>query len=629
MSNCPNCDKKIDPSWKVCPYCGQTLSDSNQEVSDTVSIRSNIEQKGTDNSEQKVADSVIQRSQIRQDSTDSKEQNISDSVAVRSEINQQSSAEVDGGVVSTDHIQDTFDELRDVLSSTQGIQDSVINRSKIKQIQDITAEFQVKGIEWLVCDNNVCRETLSLPESQKNMANFDSVILTCPKCGTETPFNKAVENAHEILSSMKNSFGDIVAQLESGDVKDGRIRSYVFQKDVVDYMASKFINICHTIQPVVSTPYSFNHCTGNKSIEYGLDLPEYIEMIMSDSKLPNNPYVTELAGGEEDEREAYKQSLKLRAVAYLIWGFDNLYHLCKDVDSNDIEYPESANKLDEIATYFDASRKTCIEGSEKYPIEKFFDDLSEFSHSMSLFVTAQKLYTEYKFSPNMFENSKSKLNQLTDDDAFILDRTKHSTVFSNPGKRTLRKSVENKLRDSAEENSSIIDSWYSHISGIPNHVSDIAERYSSLMRDYIRSRKIVSYMRVGQASVITFGILFTLFYFAEVDLSAFCVMFVILGIIFLLMTGLASKNQKKCSQIRDDFNNIRHNEAENVKKDVDVRSFHSDSVVRQLTSPLEEHESFWDSDISRLTWVFGGEALYSQLNQLRIEPPPMETVRDS
>ncbi len=609
IEKCPNCKKSIEAEWKVCPFCEFNLS-SNQV---------------------KINDSVIQRSEIEQSTRGhGGNQSISDSVTVRSTITQESLTKVDRILGTADDTSKLFQDLQQ-LSSQQAIKDSVIHKSTINQIQKITATFVKRGFEYLICSNPKCTEALYLTENQTTISNLNSIKITCDKCGHITPYEEALSNAQKMLTSHRN----IISRIERGDFKDAKIRSYVYQRDVIDYLADKFLTISQFMEkPMVSTPYIPIEAIG-REIEYGLAHEEYIEIIMTVSKLPKNPYIMELAGNKQDEDEGERQSIKLRAVAKLLWGLISLEKVCSAVKNNEISYPLSSQKLEDAENYIITASSICYKARDKYPEESFFKDFGIFSESLANYVEGIRLYSHCYFLPELFEESRNNLLSLTDTESFKLDKTQLSAVFSDPGKDRIRKKAEIQFRDGAFENSEIIEKWRSELKSIPGFIEDTAENYKDIINDFISNKKSITKARVGQLCIgIPFIIYLLLALAGIIPLFVFetgiCITNLIVivglpGIIFFIGSSYINPRQQKCINLANQFENIRNTVSNHARYDISVRSFHSQKVVDLLTEPLNNLEELWVNKIKSLSWISKSQAeqLIKEVNNVLSAPIPM------
>ncbi len=634
MPSCAYCGEKLESYWNLCPNCEKPIDNFNKseekgmkiEIGEA-SVRPKAYQIGKGDKKTVIGDASV-RAEVAQVGKGYMETTIGDA-SVRSGVFQIEDSEIalEG---SEDDASKLFKDLQN-LSQEVIIGDAAVDPI-ITQIQKITAKLEIRGFEYLVCSNPKCRETLNLSEKQKSMSDLNSIELTCDKCGTKTKFDDALSNAQMFLSSLGKKFGEVMSKIERGDVQDARIRSYIFQRDVVDYLAHKFLKICQFIKPTISTPYEINNPI-DKDIEYGLTVEEYIEMIMTDSKLSSNPYVKELAGQEQDVLEGEKQSKKLRVIAFLLWGLILLKKVCKDVKDNAIQFPQSSIKLEEIETYFLAAEKTCFEVLKKFPNETFFENLRMFAKGIAKYVQGIRLYSHNYFLPNNFEDSTELLANLSERGTFELDQTKLSTIFTDPGKDRIRKNAERNLEKSTAKNADKVHKWLSDLQSMPEKIRDIAKKYKVTISTYISNKNSITIGRIAQISLSIPMIIYIMLLFSQVIpvlswglcLPNFIMTGGLLGIIILISMYYIAPKENNCINLGNYFKNLVTTDAENARNEIDIRSFRSQKVVDKFAEPLNQLEEFWRTNVSRLGWVSSDlkEQLLAQLNDIQLVPPDM------
>jgi hypothetical protein len=202
----------------------------------------------------------------------------------------------------------------------------------VKNVQIFkTFEFlALKAAIPLYCSN--CKERLSDQLNKDNVSeinNTGTTTFNCKYCGTSTKYEEAVLNAKKMYDFNAKKFGqieDIIEDLQEKSTKmnDPKLRNYIFQRDIIDYMADKFLKICHFVNVVISDPFNIQEVTSryNNEIEYGLALNEYLQIIYTYCELPEHPYIQSLAVGENIKCDSEKTIQETTIYSLLIKWID-------------------------------------------------------------------------------------------------------------------------------------------------------------------------------------------------------------------------------------------------------------------------------------------------------------------
>jgi len=514
-----------------------------------------------------------------------------------------------------------------------------------------TFEFlALKAAIPLYCSN--CKERLSDQLNKDNVSEINTSGTTtfiCKYCGTSTKYEDAVETAKLMHDSNARKFGQIESTIEklqekTTQIHDPELRNYIFQRDIIDYMADKFLKICHFVNVVVSDPFEIQEITTryNNEIEYGLTLDEYLQIIYTYCELPDHPYIKSLAIGDNIKYDSEKQSKKLRSMAYLLNGLINIRDACEKIKQGR-EFPETTNLLESGEIYFTGAAKLCNDIGSRFSDEKFFKNFGQLCQASANYMKAIRLFSCGYFLPNLFEETTSIFSQIASPGSMELDSTQTSSIFIDPGQTIIREEAEKILEGGADNNALRSESYRNKIQAIPGEVKEIANSYKHNIEKYIPLKNTITNIKITQIAIGLFWILILLGFWNSPSLFMSNILFTLILIIGLPLTilGIGSMKQERhrsLEHIEENFKNIRNNKSVELRRNIALLSYNSSKLVYYLTLPMLKHEDFWDKEIEKIgEWVFNEkkEELLRDVHKIPVEPgklsnaPPEDLFKET
>src|SRR5438876_5821234 len=170
------------------------------------------------------------------------------------------------------------------------------------------AELAAKQISASPVKCSSCYAPLKVSPNHEEISHTD---LVCEYCGATTRFDDARNWADDVNRWLERRFGERGGEIMEGGA-DVTLRSYVFQKDIVDYLAARFLTTAKFLNPVLSSPDAVSSASLRDEMEYGLELEEYLSGLALDAAIPEHTEIRALAGTPVDLQEANRQAYKLR-----------------------------------------------------------------------------------------------------------------------------------------------------------------------------------------------------------------------------------------------------------------------------------------------------------------------------
>ena len=331
-------------------------------------------------------------------------------------------------------------------------------------------------------------------------------VLRCEYCGTQTRLEDAHVWASEVDRWLERRFGGAASNGPRA-VVDTPLRSYIFQRDVVDHLASRFLSTARFLSPTIATFDAPGVPTLRDEMEYGLEIEDYLRSLSMDANLPDNAEISSLAGTPLDADEAHSQGRKVRSLSYFAHGLIELHRAADMIAKGELAPPTSA-QLDIAETYFEGASKSSAEAAKLYPSDTFYASFQKFSAGASLYAKALRLHSCGYVLDAALDRAVAAFESVATTQPILLDRSRRATVFIDPSKARLREKVETKFAQAAADNAARIRAYRAEVAQIPEQVGRISALFRETGLQYLKAKGRIffySLALLGTLAAILFG----------------------------------------------------------------------------------------------------------------------------
>ncbi len=450
-------------------------------------------------------------------------------------------------------------------------------------------------------------------------------VLVCGYCGTSTRIDDARSWATEVNQWLERRFGTLGTAAPTGGA-DVALRTYVFQRDVVDHLAQRFLNTARFLNPVLSSPDAPLGPTIRDEMEYGLQVDEYLQGLVADASLVDNQEIRSLAGTPVDLQEASSQARKLRSLAYFAQGLIELNHAAETTLSG-AAAPAPARQVETAEVYFEGAAKACSEGRQAFPEDPFYSAFGSFASGATHFARAVRFHgLGYRFEPELAE-AYAAFENVDWEQPLKLDRSRRAAVFADPSKTKLTVAVEGRFAQAAADNAKRVARYRDESMAFPARVGEVAETVRQLALAFLRSKTTSFRLGLGViASLLAIvveiaygiqaagGLLRVLGQGGWIPLVAFFVTAVVLG-------GLMGKQSERRQLILASYGSLATGVARVLHMRIYLLTCNAPSVVEFYTRPWVKLHQLFLGRIASLGWYVAKGEVHALTDQLSSIPP--------
>jgi len=206
---------------------------------------------------------------------------------------------------------------------------------------------------------------------------------------------------------------------------DGPLRSYVFQRDVVDYLAARFLNTARFLNPVLSTSDVPVDPALREEMEYGLNLEDYLAALAVEAGVPDHPEIAALAATPADVAEGRSQAQKIRSLMYIAQGLRELFVASQMIRQGSVS-PQTAQQLEIAEVYFEGASKASVDGEIAFPEDPFYPAFRLYADGAARHVRATRLHAAGYFVRSLLLESVKDFSAVGRSDTFPLSKSKQS-----------------------------------------------------------------------------------------------------------------------------------------------------------------------------------------------------------
>ena len=466
-----------------------------------------------------------------------------------------------------------------------------------------------------------CYAPLRIPS---NRTEAPRTILVCEYCGTTTRFDEARNWADEVNRWLERRFGERGGEIMDGGA-DVTLRSYVFQRDIVDFLASRFLNTAKFLNPVLSSPDGTSPATLREEMEFGLELSEYLDSLALDATLPDHPEIQSLAGTPVDLQEANRQAFKLRALTYFARGLVGM-HRAAELNLTGAMAPTSVREFENAELCFEGSVKSCREGGQSFPEDPFFQSFGLLALGSSRFARSIRFHSlGYAFDTPLAEAHRA-FESVTKRGTVALDQARRSAVFADPSKTKLKAQVEARFARAASDNLNRVSRYWDEVQSFPEQVHGVSNSMRFIAVEFLKSKAFSFKVGLALLADAVAGVGLSLAaavsprsFFASLT-SAGLVALGVVGVVGTVLAFLLKRERDRRDTLAGQYRELARRTANPLYGRISLLTGNSINVVGHYLTPWEMLHDFFTSQVLRLGWLFRQGVIPSLIEQLEAIP---------
>ena len=407
---------------------------------------------------------------------------------------------------------------------------------------------------------------------------------------------------------------------------DVALRSYVFQRDVVDYLALKFVHTARFVQPVLSTPDVPMPPAVRGEMEFGLELDDYLEGLGVDAMIPEDPEISALAGSPSDAADGRSQATKVRALTYFAKGLGNLHQASERIRGGQLA-PATTTQLEFAEAYFEGAAKMCTEGRSAFPEHPFYPVFEGIATGAAGYVKARRLHAYGYYSPELLTEAEESFAEVFRGGSLHLSRSQRASVFADPSKAKMRDRVGSTFVRAAGTNARIASMYRAEVDDLPRQVEQVSMTMRGIMEKFIRSKGLAFFAGVGLIITLLLLTLALLPFSQRIILTVRTLAFPLGAIVTaVILTALLSHQSQRRQALVQQYAALARTTAYNLKRRIDILTANSPPVIYHYVRPWDLIHWFYLTRMAQLGWVVTPsrkQALLEELGAIALTPTPL------